>query len=112
MMVILIDDISMVFRLQSIESANESLRLEAEKCKSALETARNEKVLLEQRVNDLNMGAQSFKEEIHLMEAELRKLKQIEKDNEEVSVLEYYLCLLVMYNIFVRCQCVPARFTE
>jgi len=62
--------------------------LEAEKCKSALETARNEKVLLEQRVNDLNMSAQSFKEEIHMMETELRKLKQREKDNEEVSVLE------------------------
>ncbi|XP_027840763.1 rab11 family-interacting protein 4 isoform X4 [Aphis gossypii] len=71
-------------RLQSIESANENLRLEAEKCKSALETMRTEKISLEQRVSDLNVGAQSFKDEIRLLEAELRKLKQRERDNEEI----------------------------
>ncbi|KAL4092392.1 hypothetical protein QTP88_026896 [Uroleucon formosanum] len=71
-------------RLQSIESANENLRLEAEKCKSALETMRIEKISLEQRVSDLNVGAQSFKDEIRLLEAELRKLKQRERDNEEI----------------------------
>jgi len=73
-----------VYRLQSIESANENLRLEAEKCKSALEMMRTEKISLEQRVSDLNVGAQSFKDEIRLLEAELRKLKQRERDNEEV----------------------------
>ncbi|XP_025197361.1 rab11 family-interacting protein 4 isoform X3 [Melanaphis sacchari] len=71
-------------RLQSIESANENLRLEAEKCKSALEAMRSEKISLEQRVSDLNVGAQSFKDEIRLLEAELRKLKQKERDNEEI----------------------------
>lgn len=76
-----------VFRLQSIELANESLRLEAEKCKSALEAVRNEKTSLEQRVSDLDVGAKSFKDEIRLLEAELRKLKQREKDNEEVSII-------------------------
>lgn len=74
-------------RLQSIEAANESLRSEAEKHKSALETIRTEKTSLEQRVSDLNVGAQSFKDEIRMLEAELRKSKQREKDNEEVSIL-------------------------
>lgn len=83
-----------VYRLQSIESANENLRLEAEKCKSALETMRTEKISLEQRVSDLNVGAQSFKDEIRLLEAELRKLKQRERDNEEVSI-KY--CTSVVY---------------
>jgi len=78
-----------VHRLQSIESANENLRLEAEKCKSALETVRTEKISLEQRVSDLNVGAQSFKDEIRLLEAELRKLKQRERANEEVSIEQY-----------------------
>lgn len=76
-----------IFRLQSIETANESLRLEAEKCKSALEIIKNEKISLEQRVSDLNIGAQSFKDEICLLDAELRKLKQRERDNEEVSIV-------------------------
>lgn len=83
-----------VFRLQSIESANESLRSEAEKCKSALDTMRHEKISLEQRVGDLNVGAQSFKDEIRLLDAELRKLKQREKDNEEVSVVIYDIVLI------------------
>lgn len=61
--------------------------MEAEKCKSALEAVRNEKTSLEQRVSDLNVGAKSFKDEIRLLEAELRKLKQREKDNEEVSII-------------------------
>jgi predicted nucleic acid-binding Zn-ribbon protein len=71
-------------RLQSIEAANDTLRLEAEKCKSALDMMRNEKTLLELRVNDLNTGAQSFKDEIRLLEAEIRKLKQRERDNEDI----------------------------
>jgi len=52
---------------------------------------RTEKISLEQRVSDLNVGAQSFKDEIRLLEAELRKLKQRERDNEEVSVEQYNL---------------------
>lgn len=83
-------------RLQSIEAANEGLRSEAEKCKSALETMRNEKTSLEQRVGDLNVGAQSFKDEIRLLEAELRKSKQREKDNEEVSVVVFFIIIPVV----------------
>jgi len=75
------------FRLQGIELANENLRSEAEKCKSALEVMRYEKTSLEQRVSDLDVGAKSYKDEIRLLEAELRKLKLREKDNEEVSVV-------------------------
>jgi len=81
------------FRLQSIEAANDTLRLEAEKCKSALDMMRNEKTLLELRVNDLNTGAQSFKDEIRLLEAEIRKLKQRERDNEDVSIKYYFYSL-------------------
>lgn len=91
-------NICLIFRLQSIESANESLRLEAEKCKSVLETVRNEKLLLEQRVSDLNVGAQSFKDEIRLLEAELRKLKQRERDNEEVSIFIFYEGIFLVYT--------------
>jgi len=50
---------------------------------------RSEKISLEQRVSDLNVGAQSFKDEIRLLEAELRKFKQKERDNEEVSLIEH-----------------------
>lgn len=48
---------------------------------------RYEKTSLEQRVSDLDVGAKSYKDEIRLLEAELRKLKLREKDNEEVSVV-------------------------
>lgn len=82
------------FRLQSIESANENLRLEAEKCKSALEAVRYEKTSLEQRVNDLDMSVKSYKDEIRLLEAELRKLRQREKDNKEVSVINVNIIFL------------------
>lgn len=71
--------------------------MEAEKCKSALEMMRTEKISLEQRVSDLNVGAQSFKDEIHLLEAELRKFKQRERDNEEVSLIEH-LTAVSAYN--------------
>lgn len=67
--------------------ANENLRSEAEKYKSALEAMKCEKTSLEQRVNDLDVGAKSYKDEIRLLEAEIRKLKQKERDNEEVSVI-------------------------
>lgn len=87
---------SVVFRLQSIELANENLRSESEKCKSALEVVRSEKTSLEQRVSDLDTGARSFKDEIRLLEAELRKLKQKERDNEEVSIHVH------VYNIFLK----------
>lgn len=62
------------------------MRLEAEKCKSALETMRNEKMSLDQRVSDLDAGAQSFKDEIHQLEAEIKKLKLREKNNKEVYI--------------------------
>ncbi|XP_050430356.1 rab11 family-interacting protein 4A isoform X2 [Adelges cooleyi] len=71
-------------RLQNIEAANENMRQEAEKCKLMLETTRNEKIVLEQRVGDLNISLQSFRDEIHILEAELRKQKQRVRENEEI----------------------------
>jgi len=77
---------------------------------------RTEKISLEQRVSDLNVGAQSFKDEIRLLEAELRKLKQRERDNEEVSIEQYInpspviiiktiitttLCIDIMHFLYV-----------
>lgn len=47
-------------------------------------------------MGDLNVGAQSFKDEIRLLEAELRKSKQREKDNEEVSVVVFFIIIPVV----------------
>ncbi|XP_050532222.1 rab11 family-interacting protein 4 isoform X2 [Daktulosphaira vitifoliae] len=71
-------------RLQNFKVAKESVRLEAEKYKSMFETIRNEKIVLENRVDDLKLSLQSFKDEIHILEAELRKQKQQIKENEEI----------------------------
>lgn len=55
---------------------------------------RNEKMSLDQRVSDLDAGAQSFKDEIRQLEAEIKKFKLRERDNEEVFICGVALKLI------------------